>query len=137
MDLTSQSCVCLSRQKLMSEPDTLREPRFKLANPLIVTYVSGNSRGEGRIEDVSPKGFFIHTPMLPQDGSHVTAIITTTSGQLLSVEGTVRWNTIAIDGPTFRSGFGVRVTRCGAEYTGFVQGVIAAASALEEKPDAG
>ena len=118
---------------MMSEPNTLREPRFKLATPLTVTYVSGNSRGEGRIEDISLQGFFVQTPMLPPDGSNVTALINTTSGQLLSVEGTVRWNTQSISGPTFRSGFGVRVTRSGAEYTGFVQGVIAAAQEIESK----
>ena len=116
-------------------PDTLREPRFRLATPLTVTFVSGNSRGEGRGEDVSRQGFFVHTPMLPSEGAHVTALITTSSGQLLSVEGMVRWNTTSISGPTLRSGFGVSVTRCGAEYTGFIQGVIAAAEALEDKAD--
>lgn len=118
----------------MSDTDTLREPRFRLATPLTVTYISGNSRGEGSIQDVSRRGFFVQTPMLPPDGAHVTALITTSSGQLLSVEGLVRWNTTSISGPTLRSGFGVNVTRCGAEYTGFVQGVIAAAEAFESKP---
>ena len=70
----------------MSDTDTLREPRFRLATPLTVTYVSGNSRGEGNIQDVSRRGFFVQTPMLPPDGAHVTALITTSSGQLLSVE---------------------------------------------------
>ena len=115
----------------MSGPDTLREPRFRLATPLTVTYVSGNSRGEGQVVDISLKGFFIQTPMLPPDGASVTALINTTSGQLLSVEGTVRWNTTSIAGPTQRSGFGVKVTRSGAEYTGFVQGVMAAAHSLD------
>ena len=107
-----------------------REPRYRLRAFVDVTYVAGNSRGEGRVEDVSRNGFFIRSTMLPADGSQIEAILKTNGGTLIAVEGRVCWNTASVPSKLTQSGFGVYVSNHGAEYVGFVEGVIAAGEQL-------
>ena len=107
----------------------VKELRYRLTVPISITYVAGQSRGEGRLEDLSRSGFFVKSPMLPPNGAAITAMISTPSGQLLSVEGVVRWNTAGSDASR-RSGFGVQVSSFGPEYGGFVEGVLAAGQTI-------
>ena len=103
-----------------------RDPRYRLREPLELAFLAGSSRGVGRVEDLSRTGLFVRSAVLPAFGSRVESLLKTSSGQLISVQGTVQWNTAGVTSKKFQSGFGVRVTAHGAEYCGLVEGVLAA-----------
>ena len=83
-------------------------------------------RGVRRVEDLSRTGFFVRSAMLPVYGARIESMLKTPSGQLIAVKGMVQWNTASVTSKGRESGFGVCVTTHGAEYVGFVEGVIAA-----------
>jgi hypothetical protein len=85
--------------------------RVRIRQEVGATFVAGASRGEGRLHDVSPNGFFMNSPTLLRRGSRVSVVFRTPGGGLSVAEGEVRWNTARAAGQLALSGFGVRVTR--------------------------
>jgi hypothetical protein len=109
-----------------------RDPRYRLREPLSLTFLAGSSRGVGRIEDLSRTGIFVRSAMLPESGVRVETLLKTASGQLIAVAGVVQWNTASVASKRRQSGFGLRVTAHGAEYLGLVEGVVAAGERIPD-----
>ncbi len=107
----------------MSDP---KDRRVNLGETARAAFISDNSRGEGWVQEVSPEGLFLRSPMLPPDGTVVKVLIGCPSGRKIAVEGVVRWNTAPMPERGHSSGFGVRLTKFGDEYQAFVDGALAA-----------
>ena len=109
-----------------------RDPRYRLRAPLRLTFLAGSSRGVGRLEDLSRTGLFVRSAMLPASGVRIESLLKTASGQLITVEGVVQWNTAGVATKQRQSGFGLRVTAHGAAYLGLIEGVIAAGERIPD-----
>ena len=95
--------------------------RYRPGDRLRSHFQIGEARGEGHISDLSSEGLFVHSPLLPEDGAIASIAFQTPEGHEITVQGRVRWSTRdtgAITG--FRSGFGVRLSRFGTDYSAFL-----------------
>jgi len=106
------------------------EERIPLVRRLAAKFEAGNSRGEGRIRDVSRYGLFVMSPLLPPDGVPIELVFETLSKRPITVAGVVRWNTVPMAGRLATSGFGVELTSYGKDYGQFVEGALAAGTPL-------
>ncbi len=79
------------------------------------------ARGEGKISDLSFEGLFVHSPMLPREGEEIAVSFQVPGADEITVHGAVRWNTSTADPSVgLRSGFGVRLSRFGVDYSAFL-----------------
>jgi len=73
------------------------------------------------VGDFSREGLFVESPMLPAQGERIVVTFRDPGGRVISVQGTVRWNTSHLAGEGFRScGFGVRLSAFDDDYIDFV-----------------
>lgn len=107
------------------------EVRVRLVQPVDADFFAESFHGEGRVHDVSRKGLFIRTPLLPPDGIRITVVFEPESRRRIAVDGIVQWNTGPLQSHSKSSGFGVHLTRFGDEFIRFVDGAIAAGQRSE------
>ena len=101
--------------------------RIRLTEPISAVFAwSDDGEGRGLIRDVSHGGLFVRSAELLPPGTPVAAAVTTPAGCRAVLEGEVCWNTAHVRS-RLEPGFGLRLTKKSDEYTGFVEGAIAAA----------
>lgn len=118
------------------EEATRNRRRIALMEPVRASFVAGRSEGKGVVYNVSMGGFFVRSPLLPREGTRVSASLMTASGWRISVRGVVRWNTMDTATRPGLSGFGVHLTHPSHDYRGFVDGALAATPLSIEPGDA-
>ncbi len=97
------------------------EKRFNASVSIPARYVVGDAEGEGRIMDLSRSGLFLQSPMLPKEGEQIVISFRMSEGREIEVRGTVQWNTVPLaPGQSAPSGFGVRLSRWGIDYSLFL-----------------
>ncbi len=97
------------------------EKRFSASVSIPARYVVGGAEDEGRIMDLSRGGLFLRSPMLPKEGERIVISFGTSEGRKIEVRGTVQWNTVPLaPGQSAPSGFGVRLSRWGIDYSLFL-----------------
>ncbi len=103
------------------------EKRFMASVSIPARYVVGGAEGEGRILDLSRGGLFLRSPMLPKEGEQIVISFGTSEGREIEVRGTVQWNTVQLaPGQSVPSGFGVRLSRWGTDYSSFLSKLVRA-----------
>jgi hypothetical protein len=108
------------------------QDRVTLLRTIRATFKSEGSRGEGHVQDVSPGGIFIRSPLLPPDGAKIEVEFDTPNQRKIAIAGIVSWNTVPMAGKRATSGFGVRLQRAGGDYMCFVEGAL---SAVRSSPE--
>jgi hypothetical protein len=102
------------------------QDRVALLRTIRATFIAENSRGEGYVDDVSPGGIFIRSPLLPPDEAKIEVKFETPNRRKIHIEGIVRWNTVPMAGKRATSGFGVKLDRAGSDFICFVEGALSA-----------
>jgi Tfp pilus assembly protein PilZ len=90
-----------------------------------VAFEAGNLRGKGHIKNVSKKGLFLRTAVLPPVGSDVRVIFPDRTGTKIEVRGKVRWTTAQLPATEkAKPGFGVQIVRDNQAFNEFFEQIL-------------
>jgi len=108
----------------MSKPR--RNPRHQMPRNdlkrIAAAFSTHELQGKGQISKLSRKGLFFATERLPLPGHPVCVVFRDRSGNKISVEGTVRWNTAQMR--PYASGFGMQIEEASSEYLEFYENIL-------------
>jgi hypothetical protein len=102
-----------------------RRTLHRVVKRIPVTFESGSLRGKGHIKNVSKKGLFLRSSVLPPVGSAVSLRFADRKGKPVEVRGKVRWTTQQLaSGERAQPGFGVLVARDDPAFTEFFEQIL-------------
>ena len=88
-------------------------------------FEAGPLRGKGYIKNVSKKGLFIRSGVLPPVGSAVRVLFHDRNGSKIEIRGTVRWTTDQLPaGNKTKSGFSVYIPRDNEDFSEFLEQIL-------------
>jgi len=87
-----------------------RRRLHRLVKRIPATFEAGKLRGTGHIKNVSKKGLFLRTGLLPPVGSDVRVLFSDRKGTKIALRGRVRWTTDQLPaGEKAKPGFAVYI----------------------------